>query len=566
MFCTACATHNPPTSVRCQTCGATLAWKDSARQTIRRAHSRALKSLIFILPMLMVLLAAGFVAQRVQAERHAASAAYQRAEGALAGGDYETAIADFSDAGNYRDAVSRRDVTAAQLAPYQAGYLDGLAALNAGQFDVAVAKLLPVATDLPHYRNVSALLDEARNRWQDDLLRQVDFATSRHNWLAAERALAQAAANDPSNAELPDRLAKLRSQHAPFVYSWGGNLYIVGPDRADEQLVTSEIEASLPMWNPDRTKIAFLSFDPGNEDEDTSLYVVDVDGKNLKMLAKHVYLSDGWPAWSPDGTKIAFTYGRLDISRGYTPTTIQIVDIATGELTTVTGEDTPYASSPSWSPTGDRLAFISREPTRNQGDGPTYRQTGDVYVVDLATDVAADITNHRVAHADRVTWSPVDEHLLIYDIDRDTPWYQHGLTNIAVLDLTTSNIDLISNKAANMGMPFWAPDGSAFAFIEGDNTIHIRSLARGDRWINLNQPVSMFISWAPDSSELLVAAGDAQQPSVLVSLNDGTSTLVSFSLHFDISSPLFGPPQWSPTNPATPLQLVWPSSSSGEPG
>src|SRR3954464_2293863 len=98
MFCTACATHNPPASVRCQTCGATLAWKDSARQTIRRAHSRALKSLIFILPMLMVLLAAGFVAQRVQAERHAASAAYQRAEGALAGGDYETAIADFSDA------------------------------------------------------------------------------------------------------------------------------------------------------------------------------------------------------------------------------------------------------------------------------------------------------------------------------------------------------------------------------------------------------------------------------------------------------------------------------------
>ncbi len=564
MFCTACATHNPPTSDRCQACGASLVWKEPEQETAARPRTRRMKSTFFILPLLMILLAGGFVVQRVRAERIDAENAYHNAEEALASGDYEAAIADFADAGSYRDAVARRDATVAQLAPYQASYLDGIAALDAGQFEVAVHKLLPVATDLPQYRNAGALLDEARSRWQDDLLSQADAAEAQHNWLVAERALARATANDPADAELPGRLALLRSQHAPFVYSSGGNLYLIGPDQADEQLVTSEVETSLPMWNPDRTKIAFFSFDPSDQSQNVSLYVVDVDGTNLKLLAQHVYL-DGWPSWSPDGKKIAFSSGDLDLSKGYTPTTIQIVDIETGELKSVTGEDTPYVTSATWSPTGDRIAFISRQPTRNQGDGPTYRQIGDVYVLNLATGVSTNVTHQRVSHADRVSWSPVDEHLLIYDIDRGTPWYEHGLTNIAVLDLTTNQIDKISNKAANMGMPFWAPDGSSFAFTEGDNTIHIRTLPDGDRWINLNQPVAMFISWSPDSSQLFVAAGDSKQSSVLVSLNDGTSSLVDFPLKFDNSSPFFGPPQWSPTNPALPEQIVWPTSSSGEP-
>jgi Tol biopolymer transport system component len=566
MFCTACATHNPSTSNRCLVCGAALTWKEAAPKPAPRPRNRLFERLIFILPLLMVLLAAGFVVQRVQSERNAAANAYQRAEEALAAGDYEAAIADFADAGNHRDAVARRDATVAQLAPYQAAYLDGLAALDAGQYQEAVNQLLPVATDLPHYRNVSALLDEARRRWQDDLIRQADLAESQHDWLTAERVLAQASANDPANTDLPTRLALLRSQHAPFVYTWGGNLYLVGPDQADDQLVTSEVEASFPMWNPDRTKIAFYSFSPDDDTKSVSLYVVDVNGKNLKLLSEHVYI-DGWPSWSPDGTKIAFASGDFDITEGYAPTKIEVVDVETGELTTISNEDdTPYATSATWSPTGDRIAFISRQPTRNQGDGPTYRQLGDVYVHNLATGVAIDVTHRRVSHADHVSWSPVDEHLLIYDIDRSTPWYEHGLTNIAVLDLTTGEIDRISNKAANMGMPFWSPDGSAFAFTEGDNTVHIRSLPKGDRWINLNQPVASYLSWSPDGSELLVPAGDGKQPSVLVSLNDGSSTLADFPIRFDNSPPQFGAPQWTPANPANPIQIVWPTSNSGKPG
>jgi Tol biopolymer transport system component len=572
MFCTACAAHNPLTSNFCIACGAPLGKKRAAPANHSdQSRSRLMYALIYVIPLAMLLLTLGFIVQRVQSERDASASAYADAEAALAGGDYEAAIALFADAGDHLDAAARREATVALLAPYQANYLDGLAALDDGGFEEAVTELLPVATNLPRYRDAMVLLEEARHRWQEELIRQANIAEEEHDWLTAERALSQAVINDPANADLPVRLSELRKHHSPMVYTWNGALYMTGPDLADERLITSEVEAILPVWSPDRTKIAFYSAETEDVENSVRLYVVDVDGSNLKMLADEVY-SDGWPSWSPDGTKIAFASGVLSIDKRNTPTTIKIVDVATLELQAVAGQELLPASSteeefvysPTWSPTGDRLAYVSRRPEQDQGDGPTYRQRGDVYIVDLATGVATDVTRRRVPHADRVFWSPVDDQLLIYDFDRGTPWYDHGLTNIALLNLATDNIDKISNQAQTLGMPFWAPDGSGFAFTEGDNVVHVRRFGEGDRWINLNQSVASFITWSPDSSSIIVVAGDGMDSSFLVSLEDKTAQIVPFPLRFDASSPSIGPPQWSPQNPATPAQIVWPTLPSGE--
>jgi Tol biopolymer transport system component len=563
MFCTACATQNPLTSNFCLACGAPLAKKRSARtHDSSRAHTRLIY-ILYVIPLAMLLFSVGFIVQRAQSERDASAAAYTEAEAALADGDYEAAIASFATAGDHLDAVARRDATSALLAPYQANYLDGLAALDEGRFADAIAALLPVATDLPRYRDSTALLDEARRRWQEELLRQADFAEEQHDWLTAERALAQAVVNDPPNADLPVRLAELRQHHSPMVYTLNGSLYITGPDLADDRLITSEVEAILPIWSPDRSQIAFYA--AASEDSSASgrLYVIDVDGSNLRVLAEGVS-DDGWPAWSPDGTKIAFTSGVLDTDRRYTPTTIKIVDVATSEQQTVSGQETTYVYSPTWSPTGDRLAFVSRVPEGNQGGGPTYRQRGDVYVVDLATGVATDVTRRRVPRAERVSWSPVDDRLLIYDVDRGTTFYDHGLTNIALLDLATDEIDRITNQAQTLGMPFWAPDGSGFAFTEGDNVVRVRRFGQGDRWINLNKSVSSVISWSLDSMSIIVVTSDSREPSYLVSLAGKTADVDPFPLKFDLASPLVGPPQWSPQNPASPPQIVWPTLPSSE--
>jgi Tol biopolymer transport system component len=564
MFCTACAAHNPTTSNFCLTCGAPLRKKRAGQaDNPPRARNRLTYALIYVIPLAMLLISAGFLIQRIQSERDASAAAYAQAEAALADGDYEAAIASFADAGDHLDAAARRDATAALLAPYQAHYLDGLAALDGGRFEEAVTELLQVATNLPRYRDTMVLLDESRRRWQEDLLRQADIAEEQHDWLTAERALSQAVINDPENTELPVRLAELRTQHSPMIYTWNGSLYMTGPDQADERLITSEIEALWPAWSPDRTKIAFFSSESEEPRGSARLYVIDVDGSNLRVLAEEVYL-DAWPSWSPDGTKIAYSSGVTKVENGITPTKIKIVDVATLEIQTVTNGEEEYVYSPTWSPTGDRLAFVKRLSERNQGDGPTYRQRGDVYVVDLATGVAVDVTRRRVPHAVHVSWSPVDDRLLIYDIDRETPWYDHGLTNIALLDLTTDEIDKIPSQVQALGAPFWAPDGSGFAFTEGDSVVHVRRFGEGDRWINLNRSVASIISWSPDSTSFIVVASESQEASFIVSLANESANVLPFSLRFDVATPFFGPPQWSPQNPATPTQIIWPTLPSGE--
>ncbi|PYO04589.1 MAG: hypothetical protein DMD30_15445, partial [Gemmatimonadetes bacterium] len=56
-----------------------------------------------------------------------------------------------------------------------------------------------------------------------------------------------------------------------------------------------------PVWSPDDRQIAFS----GTRGGITDLYIVDVDGKNLRQLTNDQY-ADLQPSWSPDGRRIAF--------------------------------------------------------------------------------------------------------------------------------------------------------------------------------------------------------------------------------------------------------------------
>jgi hypothetical protein len=60
-----------------------------------------------------------------------------------------------------------------------------------------------------------------------------------------------------------------------------------------------------PSWSPDGTRLVFS----GNRGGITDLYIVNVDGKDLKQLTNDVY-GDLQPQWSPDGRRIAFATDR----------------------------------------------------------------------------------------------------------------------------------------------------------------------------------------------------------------------------------------------------------------
>ncbi|RUO30996.1 peptidase S9 family protein [Aliidiomarina sedimenti] len=68
---------------------------------------------------------------------------------------------------------------------------------------------------------------------------------------------------------------------------------------------------------------------------------------------------------SPDGSQIAYVRNSNDIMQDNTRRNLWIVDTATGEHYPLYADDASY-TQPTWSPEGDRLAFVSNQSGRNQ--------------------------------------------------------------------------------------------------------------------------------------------------------------------------------------------------------
>ncbi|CAA9561644.1 MAG: tolB protein precursor, periplasmic protein involved in the tonb-independent uptake of group A colicins [uncultured Thermomicrobiales bacterium] len=549
MFCIACATLNPVAARRCARCGGGLgATPAVAARRAKRQH--VVGRVLLLVPVLALLAGGGVGVARFRADRADLAAGYAAAEAALERGSLDEAIASFGAVGGYRDADDRRAETVAALAPYRLAYLDGMAALDAGRHDAAIAALLPVARDLPSYKNAPDLLAAARAGRAEALLAQAALAESRRDWLAAERALATLAAFDPDDDALAARLAALRQTHAPVLVTRDHALLAIGPDLADERVVVDEVPVRWPVWSPDRTRIAFISTDRADLDVNKILYTVDADGGGLTRLADRIH-GDVPPVWSPDGTRIAYTHvTTYDSTRGMAFFGIHAVDVATGQDHNLTGEaDLPNAQFPVWSPTGDRIAFLAYDVYTSPGEG-TLQRDGEVYVLTLATGDLVNLTAGRLPEASRVAWSPVSDRLLVWT-QHAGAWYEPQRSTIRALDARTGVLTDVESRSQSVHPPVWSPDGARFAFVQGEREVRVRTAGtRGELFIPVPTPLHGFVTWSPDGEALIAAALDPTQPSYLIPVPRGgpPGTLVPLLLAFDPAVDGAGPPQWSPTH------------------
>ncbi|HKG24223.1 MAG TPA: hypothetical protein VKB09_01175 [Thermomicrobiales bacterium] len=563
MFCTDCATANPLAAERCIFCGAGLGLAfprkiDSARTLPKPPRTGRLRGKIgrtlSLVPVILVLTAGGAVGARYRSEQSALASSYDRAVRALAAGDYDTAVSAFAQAGDYRDAADRRLATLTEIGPHRDAYYDGAAALDAGRYDDAIAALLPVARALPTYRDVLALLDEARRRRDRDLARAAEVAVARHDWLAADRALSHLLAADPEDTALAARLVAIRRDHAPILFTRDAALYVVGPDLGDERLITDAVPAAAPAWSPDRTRIAFFA-----PDEHTvgvaKLYVIGVDGTGLRKVAD-LAVMDWWPAWSPDGTRIAFTSlasFNIEGERGLAST--HVVDLATGVETDLTSHRFTSATSVTWSPAGDRVAFVSQRVYNSIGLGNVRATEGEIFVLNLATGEFNSVSGDRLPGTKRVAWSPTEDKLLVYTQEATNTTYGQERTAIHLIDLPTGNIEQLTPRTQTVGPPYWSPDGTRFAYVEGatdqgNSVVRVRWLAgRREAGIGVSDPITLMLTWATDGKALIAMASDPDQGSTLIPLPDGPGSQVALPIAFDLDDNL-GPLQWSPVNPA----------------
>jgi Tol biopolymer transport system component len=114
--------------------------------------------------------------------------------------------------------------------------------------------------------------------------------------------------------------------------------------KAPTRLTSHPARDVAPAWSPDGARIAFMS------DRDTApefnIYLMDADGTDVERLTTEG--TNWFPQFSPNGRFLAFHRGR----------DVHVMTLETRDVRRLT-VDPANGMYPSWSPDGQRLAFMS---------------------------------------------------------------------------------------------------------------------------------------------------------------------------------------------------------------
>ncbi|MEG9432578.1 translocation protein TolB [Terriglobus sp. ADX1] len=225
-----------------------------------------------------------------------------------------------------------------------------------------------------------------------------------------------------------------------FVHAGGGNkeIWMMDYDGANAHAVTHLGTISLsPRVSPDNSRIAFsslgrdgfqirmyslllnrpISFPSGggtnlspawssngqlayssSRTGDPEIYITDANGSGARRVTNSRG-PDVSPTWNPKtGSQIAFISGRSGLPQVY------IMDADGAGVQRMT--DGGYATSVSWSPNGQFLAFAW---DRKYGPGAPGGQ--DIYVMEIASKRWIQLTN-GIGRCDFPSWSPDGRHIV----------------------------------------------------------------------------------------------------------------------------------------------------------
>ncbi|TBR18018.1 Tol-Pal system beta propeller repeat protein TolB [bacterium] len=249
------------------------------------------------------------------------------------------------------------------------------------------------------------------------------------------RVLAHTAADDVVR-QLTGRRGVARSRLA-FVNDQSGakEIYVADYDGAELKKVTSNRSLNLlPRWRPDGRALAFTSYKENNPD----LYLYDFEKGKLSTLSERQGLNIAG-GFSPDGTQLALT-----LSRGKEPNIflLSLKDLSAKQLTNHFGVD----SSATFSPDGLQVAFVSDRAGNPQ-----------VHVMELATGKIKRLTG--LNWCDSPSWSPTGEWIAFAGRAN-----RKDNMDIFLVDVTGTRVVQLTHGEGQNEAPSWAPDGRFLAF------------------------------------------------------------------------------------------------------
>ena len=267
------------------------------------------------------------------------------------------------------------------------------------------------------------------------------------------------------------------------------------------------------------TRIAYITAVGLGNNTTYSLLVADSDGYNPQVVArsKESLLS---PSWSPDGRKIAYVSFESGNS------SIYVQDITTGSRQLVAAHARGINGAPSWSPDGSKLAMAL-----------SYVGNLELFVMDVASRQETRLT-HNLAIDTEPVWAP-DGQSIYFTSDRS------GRPQIYQIPASGGTAQRISFQGQNNAKASVSYDGKQIAMVQGNGNVYRiaimdRSLGGQVRYISPG-PIDDSPSFAPNASMLLYAATEGRRGVLYAVSNDGQVRQRLVLADGNVQEPAWGP-------------------------
>lgn len=326
------------------------------------------------------------------------------------------------------------------------------------------------------------------------------------------------------------------------------------------QLTSSPDNESSPRWSPDGRYLAFLASRGADEEKKKGAQIWllhRAGGEAHKISDVAGGVSD--IAWSPDSTRLAFVASDVDPDeepekkegweqktqppividryhfkadrRGYLKRLyrhIALFDLATKKATVLTRGEVDDGS-PTWSPDGKQIAFLSK---RSHPD-PDRTRNEDVWVIDAGEGATPrQVTKTPESESGLPVWSPDGGRIavLLGDVDKYGAYDQNKLTvvpaNPPASAVSVRSLVITSSLDRTVSNPVWSSDGESIAFLlQDDRTQHVALAPAGHSTRGLQRLTSGSRSIralsAGKDGRFAVLATSPTEPAEIYALEDG---------------------------------------------
>lgn len=233
--------------------------------------------------------------------------------------------------------------------------------------------------------------------------------------------------------------------------------------------------------------IAYVAVEEqGDGEREHRLVVADADGHRPRtvLTSSEPLLS---PAWSPSRDRLAYVSFEGQRSE------IFVQDLRTGERERVASFQ-GINSAPAWSPDGERLAVtLSRDGAAN------------IHLIDVATGETSRLTEHWAIDTE-ATWAP-DGSAIYFTSDRG------GAPQVYRVSPEGGPVERVSYEGDYNARPAISPDGERMAMVhrhDGDYYIAVQDLDSESVRIISDGPADESPSFAPNGDMVIYTAGGTE--------------------------------------------------------